>query len=164
MKAVYPGSFDPITNGHLDMLERAISLFDVTIAVAADSPKSMLFSVEERIAMVREAVASHFKPAERKRLSVDRFDGLLVTYLKEKREHVIIRGLRAVSDYEYELQLAHMNRRLLPEAETVFLVASPQYSFLSSSIVKEVIRLGGDISSMVPRSVEERLKAKIEGR
>lgn len=164
MKAVYPGSFDPITNGHLDLLERAILLFDVTIAVAADSPKSILFSVEERIAMVREAIGSHFNLSERKRLSVVRFDGLLVTYLKQTGKPVILRGLRAVSDYEYELQLAHMNRRLFPEVETVFLVASPQYSFLSSSLVKEVIRLGGDISSMVPKPVETRLKAKIVGR
>ncbi|MGH8104518.1 MAG: pantetheine-phosphate adenylyltransferase [bacterium] len=164
MKAVYPGSFDPITIGHLDVLERAIPLFDVIVAVATHSPKTMLFSVEERMAMVEEAIRDHFKAEDRSRLMVDHFDGLLVDHLKKTGRYVILRGLRAVSDYEYELQLAHMNRRLMPSAETVFLVASPQYSFLSSTLVKEVIRLGGDVSSMVPKSVEERLKAKITER
>lgn len=151
--AVVPGSFDPLTNGHLDIIERAVTLFDrVTVAVAANSGKSPLFSQEERLEMARE-VCGHLPT-----VSVDSFEGLLVNYATRHGVTAIVRGLRAVSDFEYELQMAMMNRRLCPQVETIFLMTGAEYSYLSSSIVKEVARMGGALKGLVPESVERRLR------
>jgi pantetheine-phosphate adenylyltransferase len=156
--AIYPGSFDPITNGHRDLVERGARLAGtLVVAVARNDHKHPLFSVEERCEMLRE-VTSVYPNVE-----VDSFDGLLVDYAAQKGAGLIIRGIRAVSDYEYELQMALMNRRLRPEIETVFLMAGEAYSFISSRMVKEVIRLGGNISGLVPPVVEVRLKNRILG-
>jgi len=155
--AIYPGSFDPLTNGHIDLVERAARLFDnLILAVVHNPSKNPLFSVEERMEMLREA-ASPFPNVE-----VDSFEGLLVNYASMKRAGVLIRGIRAISDYEYELQMALMNRRLRPEIETVFLMAGEAYSFVSSRMVKEACRLGGDVSGLVPASTELRLREKFK--
>ena len=154
--AVYPGSFDPITNGHLDIIERAVSIFDKLIIAVLENPrKSSLFSVEERIAMIRDAVSEKKLPVQ-----IDSFSGLLIDYLKKKKARVIIRGLRAVSDFEYEFQLALMNRNLDGNIETVFLMTDEVNSYLSSNIVKEVAALGGDISKFVTPLVKEELYRK----
>lgn len=154
--AIYPGSFDPITNGHLDLIERGARLCDrLVVAVLRNEAKQPLFSVEERMEMLREVICD-YPNAE-----VDSFDGLLVDYAQRRGATVLIRGIRAISDYEYELQMALMNRRLCPGVETVFLMAGEAYSFLSSRVVKEVIRLGGDISGLVPSPVEVRLKNRV---
>jgi pantetheine-phosphate adenylyltransferase len=154
--AIYPGSFDPITNGHLDLIERSSALFGTLIvSILRNENKQPLFSVAERMEMLRE-VCARFPNVE-----VDCFDGLLVHYAARKQAKVILRGIRAISDYEFELQTALMNRRLQPEIETVFLMAGEAYSFLSSRLVKEVFRLGGDISGLVPPSVETRLRSRI---
>jgi pantetheine-phosphate adenylyltransferase len=156
--AIYPGSFDPITTGHLDLIERSSSLYGTLIvSILANETKQPLFSVSERIEMLRE-VCARFPNVE-----VESFDGLLVHYAARRGAKVIIRGIRAVSDYEYELQMALMNRRLCPEIETVFLMAGEAYSFISSRLVKEVFRLGGDIRGLVPPSVERRLRDRIPG-
>ena len=156
--AIYPGSFDPITNGHLDLIERGSALFDrLIVAILRNEEKEALFSVAERIEMLNEVVRG-FPNVE-----VGSFDGLLVHYAAECKASVILRGIRAVSDYEYELQMALMNRRLKPEIETVFLMAGEAHSFLSSRLVKEVIRLGGTISGLVPPSIEGRLKRRLLG-
>lgn len=154
--AVYPGSFDPITNGHLDLIERGARLCDrLIVAVLGNENKQPLFTVEERMEMLREAVADY------PNVEVDSFGGLLVDYARHKGATAILRGIRAISDYEYELQMALMNRRLCPEVETVFLMAGEAYSFISSRIVKEVIRLGGNLVGLVPPSVEVRLRNRV---
>jgi len=151
--AIYPGSFDPITSGHLDLIERGSKLADrLIVAVLENRRKQSLFSVEERVEMLTEVV----KPFPN--VEVGWFHGLLVDYVKSRGANFILRGIRAISDYEYELQIAHMNRRLSPGVETVFLMAGEAYSFVSSQLVKEVASLGGDVSGLVPPLVEERLK------
>jgi pantetheine-phosphate adenylyltransferase len=156
--ALYPGSFDPITNGHLDLIQRGSALFDkLFVAILRNDEKQALFSVDERIEMLTEVVQG-FPNVE-----VGSFDGLLVEYAAHCGASVIIRGIRAVSDYEYELQMALMNRRLRPDIETVFLMASEAHSFLSSKLVKEVIRLGGKITGLVPPSIEGKLRKRLLG-
>ena len=156
--ALYPGSFDPITNGHLDLIQRGSALFDkLFVAILRNDGKEALFSVEERIEMLREVVQGY------PNVEVGSFDGLLVEYASQCGASVILRGIRAVSDYEYELQMALMNRRLGPEIETVFLMASEAHSFLSSKLVKEVIRLGGKIHGLVPPSIEGKLRKRLLG-
>jgi pantetheine-phosphate adenylyltransferase len=154
--AIYPGTFDPLTNGHLDIIERGSRLADqLIVAVLRNEEKKPMFSPDERVAMLREAVRPHAN------VLVDSFDGLLVNYAKQQNAGLIIRGVRAVSDYEYELQMALMNRRMRPEVETVFLLAAEAYSFLSSRLVKEVARLGGNIHGLVPSHVEQRLNERL---
>lgn len=151
-RAVYPGSFDPITNGHLDIIKRASRIYDeVIVAVLINTTKGGLFSIEERVSFIEEEIK------DLPNVKVESFVGLLVDYCKENDINVIVRGLRALSDYEYEMQIAHMNRILDDNIETVFLMASSKYSFISSSIVKEVVRFGGDITSIVPQKVLRRL-------
>ena len=161
-RAIYPGSFDPVTNGHLDIIERGSKLFDeIVIAILVNPEKRALFSIEERRAMIEAAVAEI--RAEGCRLRVDSFQGLLVKYAVEQQADAIVRGIRAVSDYEYELQMALMNRRLEPRVETVFLTAGAAYSYISSRLVKEVYQLGGAIDGLVPASVEARMRGKLGG-
>jgi len=156
--ALYPGSFDPITTGHLDLIERASALFDkLIVAILRNDLKEALFSVDERIDMLSDVVRP-FPNVE-----VGSFDGLLVDYAEQRGASVILRGIRAISDYEYELQMALMNRRLRPNIETVFLLAGEAHSFISSRLVKEVIRLGGNISGLVPPSIEGRLRKRLLG-
>jgi pantetheine-phosphate adenylyltransferase len=156
--AIYPGSFDPITNGHLDLIERGAAFFDkLIVSILRNDEKEALFSVEERMEMLSEVVGG-FSNVE-----IGSFDGLLVDYAAQNGASVILRGIRAVSDYEYELQMALMNRRLRPEIETVFLMAGEAHSFVSSRLVKEVIRLRGNISGLVPPSVEGRLRKRVLG-
>lgn len=153
--AIYPGSFDPITYGHLDLIERALALFDkVYVAVAVNPNKSPLFSEEERVAMVRQLTKN------RKKVEVISFPGLLADLTKKLKAVAIIRGLRAVSDFEYEFQMALMNRKLYRRAESVFLMPSARYTFLSSNLIKDIARLGGDVSVFVPKLVEKRLRQK----
>lgn len=154
--AVYPGSFDPITNGHLDLIERASRLFErLIVAILRNEAKKPLFSVEERLEMAREVLRDY------PNVEVASFGGLLVEFAASRGARVILRGIRAISDYEYELQMALMNRRLAPEIETVFLMAAEDYSFLSARLVKEVVALGGDVSGLVPPLVEERLRKRL---
>ena len=158
MVALYPGSFDPITNGHLDLIQRGSALFDkLFVAILRNDEKQALFSVDERIEMLSEVVQGY------PNVEVGSFDGLLVEYAAQCGASVIIRGIRAVSDYEYELQMALMNRRLRPDIETVFLMASEAHSFLSSKLVKEVIRLGGRVTGLVPPSIEVKLRKRLLG-
>ncbi len=153
--AIYPGTFDPITNGHIDLIKRALRIFDnVIIAVAPSHKKQPFFSLNERLYMIKMAVKNY------KRARIETFDGLLVDYVKKKRGVAILRGLRAVSDFEYELQMAHMNRNLNTDIETVFMMPSEEYSFLTSSLVKEVASFGGSVKKLVPKEVEVMLKAK----
>ena len=153
--AVYPGSFDPLTNGHLDIIERAANQFERLIVSVVENPsKNPLFTVEERMDMIKIAT-NHLK-----NVSVDHFEGLLTDYVQSVNSHAIIKGLRAITDFEYEFQMALMNRQLNPEIETMFLMTHGRYSYLSSSMVKEVMRLGGDISGLVIPEVHERLKEK----
>lgn len=153
--AIYPGSFDPITNGHLDLIERGSRLAGrLIVAVARNLDKSPLFSVEERVEMLREVVAPFAN------VEVGSFEGLLVNYAAARGANMILRGIRAISDYEHELQMALMNRRLRPEIETAFLMAGEAYSFVSSHMVKQVFSLGGDVSGLVPPVVEARLKCR----
>lgn len=154
--ALYPGSFDPLTNGHLDVLFRARRLADrVIISILENDEKEPLFSVEERVEMIREIVGDD--PG----VSVRSFSGLLVDFAAQTGATLLVRGLRAVSDYEYELQMALMNRRLSPSVETVFLMAKEEYSYVSSRLVKEVARLGADVSGLVPDPVRKRLEARL---
>jgi pantetheine-phosphate adenylyltransferase len=154
--AIYPGSFDPVTNGHLDLIERGEKMFDLLIvAVLRNAEKEPLFSVQERVEMLRE-VTKQWSGVE-----VDVFDGLLVDYARKRGAGVILRGIRAVSDYEYELQMALMNRKLEPRLETVFMLPGVSYSYLSSKLVREIARLGAPLNGLVPAIVEERLRAKV---
>ena len=156
VRAIYPGSFDPVTNGHLDLIERGAKIFGrLTVAVLRNSDKQPLFSLNERMEMLREATKQY------PNVSVDSFDGLLVEYAKRLDAQVLLRGIRAVSDYEYELQMALMNRKLEPRLETVFMLPGQDYSYLSSKLVREVAQLGGPLNGLVPTVVEERLRAKI---
>jgi pantetheine-phosphate adenylyltransferase len=154
--AIYPGSFDPVTNGHLDLIERGQKMFDtVIVAVLKNVEKEPLFSVPERIEMLRESTKRW--PS----VEVDIFQGLLVDYARKKGAAVILRGIRAISDYEYEMQMALMNRKLEPRLETVFMLPGESYSYLSSKLVREVARLGGALTGLVPPSVETRLLEKL---
>jgi pantetheine-phosphate adenylyltransferase len=157
--AIYPGTFDPITNGHLDILERAMKLFDrVIITIARNSAKEPLFTEKERLAMIKEAVRSY------KQVEVDSFDGLLVEYAQKKQATAIVRGLRAISDFEYELQMALMNRRLNHDMVTVFLMPHEKYTYLDSSIVREIARHQGEVKDFVPPNVYRKLKVKMDQR
>jgi pantetheine-phosphate adenylyltransferase len=153
--AVFPGSFDPITNGHLDIVDRGLAVFDrVRMAILVNPEKQPLFTVEERVAIIREAYRGN------PRVEVDTFSGLLVDYASRVGASVIIRGLRAISDFEYEFQMALMNRRLDPRIETVFMMPAESYSYVSSRLVKEVFQLGGRVTDLVPPVVEKRLSEK----
>jgi pantetheine-phosphate adenylyltransferase len=159
LTAIYPGSFDPVTNGHLDIIGRASRLADrLIVGVLLNSNKNPLFSIEDRVEMARQAT-KQFANVE-----VQHFDGLLVDFAIRSEARIIVRGIRAISDYEFELQMALMNRRLHPALETVFLMAGEQYSFVSSRIIKEVARLGGEIGGMVPAEVESALKVKYQSK
>jgi pantetheine-phosphate adenylyltransferase len=154
--AIYPGSFDPVTNGHLDLIDRGAKIFDqLIVAVLQNLEKDPLFSVPERVEMLREVTARW------PNVSVEVFDGLLMDYARRRGAQVILRGIRAISDYEYELQMALMNRKLEPEIETIFMMPAETYSYLSSRLVREIARLGGPIGSLVPPVVEQRLRAKV---
>jgi pantetheine-phosphate adenylyltransferase len=153
--AVYPGTFDPVTNGHVDLAERSLRMFDgVIVAVAANPKKQPFFELSERIVMFKKATKGF------RNLVIEGFDGLLVDYVKERKAVAIIRGLRAVSDFEYEMQMALMNRRLDEDIETVFLMPNEEYSFITSTIVKEAASYGGDVSSLVPKGVVEKLRKR----
>lgn len=154
--AVYPGSFDPITNGHLNIIERAINIFDeLIVAVAVDPNKSTLFSAQERTDMIKEVTKNIEK------VKVQSFSDLLIDFMKRNNANIIIRGMRAISDFEHESQLALMNKELAPEIETVFMVTCSKYSYLNSSIVKEIASLDGCVSQLVPEIVEENLRKKL---
>ncbi|ADP10923.1 Phosphopantetheine adenylyltransferase [Erwinia sp. Ejp617] len=154
-KAIYPGTFDPMTNGHLDIVTRAARIFDrIVLAIAASPSKKPMFSLEERVALASEVVA-HLPNVD-----VVGFSDLLANFAKAQQANVLVRGLRAVSDFEYEMQLAQMNRHLLPTLESVFLMPSEQYAFISSSLMKEVARHGGDVESFLPTAVYRALKAR----
>ncbi|MEW6457104.1 MAG: pantetheine-phosphate adenylyltransferase [Acidobacteriota bacterium] len=155
IKAVFPGSFDPITNGHVDIVMRGIEIFDeILIAILENPEKTSLFSIEERISMIKEIFR------EESKIKVESFSGLLVEFMKKKEIKIVIRGLRAVSDFEYELQMALMNRKLDPEVETFFMVPNVKYSFLSSRLIKEIFYYGGCVNELVPEIVEEKMKEK----
>ena len=159
--AVYPGSFDPITKGHTAILQSGLVAFEkLIVAVLNNNNKKPLFTVAERMDMIRESAEE--MGAEPGRIEVDSFDGLLVDYAKSRDARVVLRGLRAVADFEYELQMANMNRHLNPEIETVFIMANDAYFYVASNLVKEVARLGGDVSDLVPKAVLPRLLAKFE--
>lgn len=158
VKAIYPGSFDPVTNGHLDLIERGSKIFDhLVVGILRNSSKDPLFTVEERVEMLKHELASF------EHVSVATFDGLLVDFARQQNAQAVMRGIRAISDYEYEFQMALMNRRLAPEVETIFLMPDAKYSFVSSRLVKEVFQLGGSVDGLVPDWVIERLKAKRGG-
>jgi pantetheine-phosphate adenylyltransferase len=153
--AIYPGSFDPLTNGHVDIIRRGARLFDrIIIAVLINLEKAPLFTVPERVAIAREVFRDWSN------VEVDTFDGLLVEYARSRQASVIVRGLRAVSDFEYEMQMALMNRRLAPDVETVFMMPAEPYTYVSSRLVKEVVALGGSVNGLVPEIVERRLREK----
>jgi pantetheine-phosphate adenylyltransferase len=157
--AVYPGTFDPITNGHVDILRRSLTIFDQVIVGLAGNPrKTPLFTLDERIGFIYDAIGSELQA----RVRCDAFDGLLVTYCRSQGASCIVRGLRALADFEYEFQFAHMNRRLAPELDTVFLMTDEHNFYVSSSLVKEVASLGGDVSGVVPPKVEQALKEKFQ--
>ena len=159
-RAIYPGSFDPVTNGHLDIIERGCKLFDeIIIGILVNPDKQPLFSVEERQQMLTEVVSGLNKG--NCILRVDSFSGLLVNYAVAQQADVIVRGIRAISDYEYELQMALMNRRLQPGIETVFMMPAEIYSYVSSRLVKEVFQLGGVVTGLVPPLIEKRMKEKL---
>jgi pantetheine-phosphate adenylyltransferase len=155
--AIYPGSFDPPTNGHLDLIERGSHIFDeLVVAILRNAEKTPLFSVGERRKMLEDLTADF------KNVRVDVFDGLTVEYAARSKASAVLRGIRALSDYEYELQMAMMNRKLQPELETVFMMPAEQYSYLSSRLVREVAKLGGSIQGLVPELVERRLREKLD--
>lgn len=154
--AIYPGTFDPFTTGHFDLIRRSSEFFDrIIVAVANNINKKTLFSTEERVAMIRDVVASM------PRVEVDSFTGLLVDFMRSRQAHVVLRGLRAISDFEYEFQLAQMNRKLYPEFEIVYMMPDERYTYISSSLVKEVAALGGDISGLIPDEIRPKLLAKL---
>jgi pantetheine-phosphate adenylyltransferase len=154
--AIYPGSFDPLTLGHVDIIQRGSALFDsIVVAVLRNVEKSPLFTVEERLSMIRDAFR------DRENVQADSFSGLLVDYASSRKATTIVRGIRAISDFEYEFQMALMNRRLAPTIETVFMMPAEEYSYVSSKLVKEVASLGGDVSGLLPGGVEKRLLEKI---
>jgi pantetheine-phosphate adenylyltransferase len=154
--AVCPGSYDPVTYGHLDLIERGARVFDrLIVAVLRNIQKEPLFNLAERVEMLKEGTR-HLENVE-----IDVFEGLLVDFARKRGARVVVRGIRAVSDYEYELQMALMNRKMEPQIETVFMLPAEAFSFLSSSLVKEIARLGGSVHGLVPPSVEERLRAKV---
>jgi pantetheine-phosphate adenylyltransferase len=153
--AIYPGSFDPLTNGHVDIIQRGSRLFDrIVVAILLNIEKAPLFTVAERVAIARDVFR------EWPNVEVDTFDGLLVDYARRRKASVIVRGLRAVSDFEYEMQMALMNRRLNPDVETVFMMPAEPYTYVSSRLVKEVVALGGSVKGLVPATVEDRLRDK----
>ncbi len=153
--AVYPGTFDPITNGHLDVIQRGLKLFDgLIVAIAESQTKEPLFTVDERIRMVKESVKKY------KNVNVESFDCLLIDYLHKKKAHIIVRGLRVISDFEYEFQMALTNRKLAPDIETVFMMTAEDYSYLSSRFIKEIARLGGRFDCFVPPNVAKMLKER----
>ncbi len=155
--AVYPGSYDPLTKGHIDIIKRGLKMFDkIIVAVLKNPSKTYLFSIKERLDMLNEIFKDH------KEIEIDCFEGLLVDYLKKKGATIIVRGLRAISDFDIEFQMALMNRNIDKEIETVFLVPSVCYSFLSSRLVKEIYELGGEIKSMVPSTVDKKLKERFK--
>lgn len=157
-RAIYPGSFDPMTNGHLDIIERACHLFDeVIVALLVNPGKSPMFTLDERVQILNDVLNSRFPQVE-----VDTFEGLLVDYTMKRGAQAVVRGIRAISDYEYELQMALMNRRLCPQIETVFLMSAEENSYLSSRLVKEVFNLGGSIHGLVPELVIERMTEKLK--
>jgi len=156
VKALYPGTFDPPTNGHVDLIQRGARIFDhLTIAILVNPVKNPLFTVEERVEMLKEATRSLGN------VSIDTFDGLMVDFAKHIGASAVLRGIRAISDYEHEFQMALMNRRLAPEIETVFLQPAGRYSFVSSRMVKEVVSFGGDVSGLVPPNVLKRLRGRM---
>lgn len=158
VRALYPGTFDPPTNGHLDLIQRGSKLFEhVVVAILNNPVKNPLFTVEERVQMLKESTRSLGN------VSVEMFDGLMVEFARAQKATAVLRGIRAISDYEYEFQMALMNRRLAPDIETVFLQPAGRYSFVSSRMVKEVFSFGGDISGLVPPNVLKRLKGRING-
>jgi pantetheine-phosphate adenylyltransferase len=155
-RAIYPGSFDPVTNGHLDILDRALSIFsEVIIVVAGTGSKSPLFTPEERVELIRDVTR------DRKGVKVDRWPGLIMDYAHAHQIHAVVRGLRAASDFEYEFMMASMNKQIHPDAETVFMMTAQNLYFVSSTMIKELFHYGGDVSSYVPAAVCERLKEKI---
>jgi pantetheine-phosphate adenylyltransferase len=155
--AIYPGSFDPLTNGHLDLISRGARLFDrLIVSILSNTQKQPLFPIEDRMEMIREA-------APLDNLEVDSFEGLLIDYAARRGANAILRGIRAISDYETELQMALLNRRMRPETETIFLMAREEFSFISSRMIKEIITLGGDVSQFVPEPVAARLRGKFPG-
>jgi pantetheine-phosphate adenylyltransferase len=157
VKAIYPGTFDPPTNGHVDLIQRGSRIFDhLTVAILVNPVKNPLFSVEERVEMLKEATGSLGH------VSIATFDGLMVEFARQQGAAAVLRGIRAISDYEYEFQMALMNRRLAPEIETVFLQPAGRYSFVSSRMVKEVVSFGGDVSGLVPPNVLKRLRGRIK--
>ena len=162
-RAIYPGSFDPVTNGHLDIIERGCKLFDeIIIGILVNPDKQPFFTVEERHEMLTEVVKSISQG--HCTLRVDSFSGLLVNYAVAQEADVIVRGIRAISDYEYEMQMALMNRRLAPSVETVFMMPAETYSYVSSRLVKEVFQLGGTVTGLVPPLIERRMKEKLNQR
>jgi len=157
--AVYPGSFDPLTNGHVDIIMRGARLFDrIIVAMLVNAEKAPLFSMDERVEIARAVFKAH------PRVEVDTFDGLLVDYVERRGAQVIVRGLRAVSDFEFEFQMALMNQRLNPKIDTVFMMPAEQYTYISSRLIKEVFALGGRVHGLVPELVEERLRQKVTAR
>jgi pantetheine-phosphate adenylyltransferase len=158
VRAIYPGSFDPLTNGHLDLIERGSKIFDeLIVSVLHNAEKDPLFTLPERLGMMEQMVKGYDN------VRVETFEGLLVDYAMQKKAKAVLRGIRAISDYEYELQMAWMNRKLQPQLETVFMMPAEAYSYLSSRLVKEIFRLGGSVRGLVPELVEQRLREKFYG-